>query len=84
MTRFPAAIAERVVSLLVLLAAWEGAAWFAQSRLFPGPGTVLAIVVFGGVSKSGSVMPLAGGAHAMSFVSAFMRRAWLTNSCSQM
>jgi len=42
MTRFPAAIAERAASLLVLLAAWEGAAWFAHSRLFPGPGTVLA------------------------------------------
>ena len=42
MTRFPAAIAERAASLLVLLGAWESAAWFAHSRLFPGPGTVLA------------------------------------------
>jgi NitT/TauT family transport system permease protein len=42
MTRFPAAIAERAASLLVLLGAWEAAAWFAHSRLFPGPGTVLA------------------------------------------
>jgi NitT/TauT family transport system permease protein len=42
MTRLPAAIAERAASLLVLLGAWEGAAWFAHSRLFPGPGTVLA------------------------------------------
>ena len=41
MTRFPAAVAERVASLLVLLAAWQAAAWFANSRLFPGPGTVL-------------------------------------------
>src|SRR5438270_11033493 len=29
MTRFPAAIAERAASLLVLLGAWEAAAWFA-------------------------------------------------------
>jgi NitT/TauT family transport system permease protein len=42
MTRLPAAIAERATSLLVLLGAWEGAAWFAHSRLFPGPGIVLA------------------------------------------
>ena len=42
MPRFPAAIAERAASLLVLLGAWEGAAWFAHSRLFPGPGIVLA------------------------------------------
>src|SRR6266403_353745 len=42
MTRLPAAIAERAASLLALLGAWEGAAWFAHSRLFPGPGTVLA------------------------------------------
>src|SRR5258708_12815180 len=42
MTRLPAGIAERAASLLALLGAWEGAAWFAHSRLFPGPGTVLA------------------------------------------
>src|SRR6266850_830773 len=42
MTRFPAAVAERAASLLVLLGAWEGVAWFAHSRLFPGPGTVMA------------------------------------------
>ena len=41
MARFPAAVAERVASLLVLLAAWQAAAWFANSRLFPGPETVL-------------------------------------------
>jgi len=42
MTRLPAANCERAASLLVLLGAWEGAAWFANSRFFPGPGTVLA------------------------------------------
>jgi len=42
MVRFPAALAARAASLLVLLAAWEAAAWLAHSRLFPGAGTVLA------------------------------------------
>jgi len=42
MARFPAALGERVASLLVALAAWEAAARIAQSRLFPGPGSVLA------------------------------------------
>src|SRR5271165_3563784 len=41
MARFPAALAERAASLLVTLAAWEAAAWLANSRLFPGVGTVL-------------------------------------------
>jgi len=41
MARFPAALAERAASLLVVLAAWEAAAWVAHSRLFPSVGTVL-------------------------------------------
>ena len=38
----PAALAGRAASLASLLAAWEAAAWFAHSRLFPGAGAVLA------------------------------------------
>jgi len=41
MARFPAALAERAASLLVMLAAWEVAAWIAHSRLFPSVETVL-------------------------------------------
>ena len=41
MARFPAALAERAASLLVVLAAWEAAAWVAHSRLFPSVGTVV-------------------------------------------
>ena len=45
MARFPAALAERAASLLVVLAAWEVAAWLAHSRLFPGAGAVLTTLV---------------------------------------
>ena len=45
MSRFPAALAERAASLLVVLAAWEVAAWLAHSRLFPGAGAVLTTLV---------------------------------------
>ena len=45
MARFPAALAERAASLLVVLAAWEMAAWLAHSRLFPGAGAVLTTLV---------------------------------------
>ena len=45
MARFPAALAERAASLLVVLAAWEIAAWLAHSRLFPGAGAVLTTLV---------------------------------------
>jgi len=45
MARFPAALAERAASLLVVLATWEMAAWLAHSRLFPGAGAVLATLV---------------------------------------
>ena len=45
MARFPAAFAERAASLLVILTAWEVAAWLAHSRLFPGAGAVLATLV---------------------------------------
>ena len=45
MSRFPAALAERAASLLVVLAAWEIAAWLAHSRLFPGAGAVLTTLV---------------------------------------
>ena len=45
MARFPAALAERAASLLVVLAAWEVAAWLAHSRLFPGAGAVLVTLV---------------------------------------
>jgi NitT/TauT family transport system permease protein len=45
MARFPAALAERAASLLVILTAWEVAAWLAHSRLFPGAGAVLATLV---------------------------------------
>src|SRR6516162_1778982 len=45
MARFPAALAERAASLLVVLAAWEAAAWVAHSRLFPGAGAVLTTLV---------------------------------------
>ena len=41
MAWFPAPLAGRVASLLLLLAIWEAAAWLAHSRLFPGPGAVL-------------------------------------------
>src|SRR6516225_7005209 len=41
MLRFPAALAERAASLLVLLVAWEATARIAHSRLFPGVGAVL-------------------------------------------
>src|SRR6516164_4948690 len=46
MARFPAALAERAASLLVLLVAWEATARIAHSRLFPGVGTVLATLVY--------------------------------------
>src|SRR6516225_125429 len=45
MARFPAALAERAASLLVVLAAWEMASWLAHSRLFPGAGAVLTTLV---------------------------------------
>jgi NitT/TauT family transport system permease protein len=45
MARFPAAFAERAISLLVILTVWEVAAWLAHSRLFPGAGAVLATLV---------------------------------------
>jgi len=45
MARFPAALAERAASLLVLLVVWEATARIAHSRLFPGVGTVLATLV---------------------------------------
>ena len=45
MARVPAALAERAASLLVVLAAWEMAAWLAHSRLFPGAGAVLTTLV---------------------------------------
>jgi len=45
MARFPAALAERAASLLVVLAAWEVAAWLAHSRLLPGAGAVLTTLV---------------------------------------
>ena len=41
MARFPAALAERAASLLVLLVVWEATARIAHSRLFPGVGAVL-------------------------------------------
>jgi NitT/TauT family transport system permease protein len=41
MARFSAAVAGRVVSLLLLLAVWEAVAWLVHSRLFPGAGAVL-------------------------------------------
>jgi len=45
MARFRVALAERTASLLVLLVAWEAAARWARSRLFPGPGSVLTTIV---------------------------------------
>src|SRR6516164_1207084 len=45
MARFPAALAERAASLLVILTAWEVVAWLAHSRLFPGAVAVLATLV---------------------------------------
>lgn len=41
MARFPAAVAGRTISLLLLLAVWEAAARLIQSRLFPGAAAVL-------------------------------------------
>ena len=41
MARFPAAVAGRAISLLLLLAVWEAAARLIQSRLFPGAAAVL-------------------------------------------
>ena len=41
MARFPAALAERAASLLVLLVVWEATARLAHSRLFPSPASVL-------------------------------------------
>src|SRR5258707_13213657 len=43
--QFAAAVAGRAASFLLLLGAWEGAAWLAHSRLFPGAGAVLAMLV---------------------------------------
>jgi len=41
MARFSAAVAARAISLMLLLAVWEAAAWLIQSRLFPGAAGVL-------------------------------------------
>jgi len=45
MARLPTALVGRAASVLVLLAVWEGSARLAHSRLFPGAGAVLGVLV---------------------------------------
>ena len=58
MARFPAALAERAASLLVLLVVWEATARIAHSRLFPGVGAVLTYWPFAAKLEAGGMRRL--------------------------